>query len=115
LGHKTTGLTIITDRGVVERSKKDGLLSNQIQSVNYDKNQLWIGTDQGVNKMVFSPEFTIVGLESYNERSGLLNAEIQQNAVLITGEYVWVGSSSGLSRLQKTSDNRPNIKPVLEL
>lgn len=115
LGHKTSGLTIIADKKVIEFTKKAGLLSNQIQSVNYDNYQLWLGTDQGVNKLVFSPEFQLLGLESYNEKSGLLNAEIQQNAVLVTGQHVWVGSSSGLSRLLRNNVNRPTVKPVLEI
>lgn len=115
LGTKTMGLIVITGEKIRTFTTREGLLSNQVQSVTCERNNVWLGTDQGLNKLIFTGEFKLTGLESYNEKSGLSNAEIQQNAVLITGDYVWVGSNSGLARLQKWGSGRTSVKPVMEL
>lgn len=116
IGHKNAGLSIIFENKVYSFSKLDGLLSNAIQSVVVDNQRtVWLGTDQGLNKLKLNDKFEIVKLESYNDKSGLINSEIQQNALLLTQNNVWIGSSSGLSRLQKVSKNRSNVKPILEL
>ena len=114
-GNKTEGLTIIEPKGVHRINVKSGLLSNTIESVFCDQQTIWIGTDRGLNKLVLSDDFKILKIESYNEKSGLLNSEIQQNALLITKNHVWIGSSGGLSRLTKNSSNRSYVKPVLEI
>lgn len=116
IGHKNSGLSIIYENKVFNFSKANGLLSNAIQSVVVDNNRtVWLGTDQGLNKLVFNEKFELLKLESFNEKSGLINSEIQQNALLLSQNYVWIGSSSGLSRLQKVSNTRNNVKPIVEL
>lgn len=115
LGNKTEGLTIISKQGVFNFKLADGLLSNAIQSILIENEIVWLGTDQGLNKLVFDSKFKLLNVESYSEKSGLLNSEIQQNGLLLTNSYIWIGSSSGLSRLKKTSENRSRVKPILEL
>lgn len=115
LGNKTEGLTIVSENGVFQFKTEDGLLSNAIQSVLVENETIWLGTDQGLNKLVLDENLKLIKVESYNEKSGLLNSEIQQNALLLTNSYIWIGSSSGLSRLKKTSENRSRVKPILEV
>lgn len=116
LGNKTEGLTIVPKNGnVVQYKTQDGLLSNAIQSVLVENETVWLGTDQGLNKLILNGNFKLLKVESYNEKGGLLNSEIQQNALLLTNAYIWIGSSSGLSRLKKISDNKSRVKPILEV
>lgn len=115
LGNKTDGLTILSKEGIFNFKVSDGLLSNAIQSVLTESETVWLGTDQGLNKLIFDAKFNLIKIESYNEKSGLLNSEIQQNALLLTSKYIFIGSSSGLSRLKKSSENRSRVKPIIEL
>lgn len=115
LGNKTEGLTIVTRDKTYSFKTNDGLLSNSIQSVVCDGNNVWVGSSLGLNKITFSPEFKLVKVETLNEKTGLLNSEIQQNALFLTKENVWIGSSTGLSSIPKVSKNRSLVKPLLEL
>ena len=50
-----------------------------------------------------------------NEKTGLVNSEIHQNAILLSNENVWICSSTGLSSMLKVSENRSFVKPLLEI
>jgi ligand-binding sensor domain-containing protein/serine phosphatase RsbU (regulator of sigma subunit) len=114
-GNKTEGLTIITKNKTFSFTVRDGLLSNSIQSVVADGNSVWVGSSLGINKLTFSDDFELLKIETFNEKTGLINSEIQQNAILLAGENVWICSSTGLSSILKESINRSFVKPLLEL
>jgi ligand-binding sensor domain-containing protein len=115
LGNKTEGLSIITKNQTYNFKTEDGLLSNSIQAVVCDGNKVWVGSSLGLNKITFSKSFKILKIETYTDKSGLLNSEIQQNGLHLTSEHVWIGSSTGLSSILKLSKNRSQAKPLLEL
>lgn len=115
LGNKTEGLTIITKSKTYSFTTQDGLLSNSIQSVVADGNTVWVGSSLGLNKLTFSGEFKLLKVETFNEKTGLINSEIQQNTILLMNENVWIGSSTGLSSILRVSKNRSLVKPLLEL
>lgn len=115
LGNKTEGLTVVTKTKVLSFTKENGLLSNSIQSIVCDENNVWIGSSLGLNKLTFSTDFKLLKVETFNEKTGLNNSEIQQNALFLTDNDVWVGSSTGLSSIAKVSKNRSLVKPILEL
>ena len=115
LGNKKEGLTVVTKDKSLVFTTVNGLLSNSIQSVVCDDNIVWVGTSLGLNKLTFSSSFKLLKVETYNEKTGLLNSEIQQNTLFLTDESVWIGSSTGLSSITKASKNRSLVKPLLEL
>lgn len=115
LGNKTGGLNIIHNDKLYSFTTESGLLSNQIQSLLVNQNVIWIGTDRGLNRITFNQNFKIIALESHSERSGLINAEIQQNSMLLTDSHIWIGSSSGLSRLKRNSSFNKSSKPIIEI
>lgn len=115
LGSKTMGLIIINGNKKHVFTTKDGLISNSIQSVVCDGNIVWLGSSLGLNKITFSKDFRIVKIETFNEKTGLLNSEIQQNGLYLSSDKIWIGSSTGLSSMTKESKNRSQAKPLLEL
>lgn len=115
LGNKTEGLTVLTPKRSYNFRTTDGLLSNSIQSVVCDGNHVWLGTSLGLNKLTFSDDFKLLKVESFNDKTGLLNSEIQQNALFLSANRVWIGSSTGLSSIEKVSKNRSLAKPLVRL
>jgi len=115
LGNKTSGLTIISQDRTHSFTTKNGLLSNSIQSIVADGNNVWIGCNLGLNKLTFTDDFKLIKVETFNEKTGLINSEIHQNAILLTNENVWICSSTGLSSMLKVSANRSFVKPLLEI
>lgn len=115
LGNKTKGLTVISGEKTYSYTTNDGLLSNSIQSIVVDGNHVWLGSNLGLNKLTFSNDFELIKVETFNEKTGLINAEIHQNAILLTKDNVWICSSTGLSRMNKHSENRSLVKPLLEI
>ncbi len=115
IGNKSEGLTIISNRDVFNFKKSKGLLTNAIQSIVIENETVWLGTEQGLNKLVFDSKFNLKKVESYSMKSGLVNSEILQNGLVLSAGYIWIGSSSGLSRLKKVSEYKNRLKPILEL
>ena len=114
-GNKTRGLTIIDNKNnVQEFTKLNGLLSNSISTINIDENSIWCGTSKGLNKLKLNGNKVLL-LESYNERNGLINPEIEENGLLVISNQVWIASSTGLSSLEistNTSTPEPSKMEV---
>ena len=114
IGTKTNGLTILKDGVYSKFTTKNGLLSNTVQAVVLLNDQLWVGTNRGVN-ILRMKNGKVVSISSLEKRSGHKNTEIQQNALIATGQLIWVGSTTGLSRINPTEkfDQVPN--PIVAL
>ncbi|MFK7787548.1 MAG: two-component regulator propeller domain-containing protein [Crocinitomicaceae bacterium] len=116
LGNKTEGLTIISTSGkVLTFGTEEGLLSNLVQAICIDNNEVWCGSDRGLNKLIFH-EGRLSKLETLNEKGGLINSEVQQNALQLHKRHLWVGSSTGLSKinLDQNHANKADIQIELQ-
>lgn len=115
LGNKTEGLTVVFPSGNVRNfGTKEGLLSNLVQSIQIDKKNVWCGSDQGLNKLIFQGE-KLVKLELYNDKSGFINSEVQQNALQLSGRQLWVGASTGLSRINVDINRATTFQARIDL
>lgn len=114
-GTSASGLYILNNKNIAHLTNREGLLSNSIQSIFYQSGSLWLGTNKGLNKVILDDNFKIKKIESYNDKTGLINSEIQQENLLVTDEFIWIASSSGLSRMRKDKGDRKQFKPRLEL
>lgn len=71
----------------------DGLTSNICRNLFISGNNIWIGTDKGLNKVTFSQSgLTVL---PYTHSDGLSTDMI--NAVFVDGDEVYVGTSEGLN------------------
>lgn len=108
------GLFILNQNSFVNFNKKDGLLSNAINSIQKsDDNTIWIGTDLGVNKITLNKQFEIQGVKAYTDEDGLKSAAIEQNATLEQNGFIYFGTGEGLVSYNSKEDIISNQKPKL--
>ena len=108
------GLFIQKDNQFLNFSKKSGILSNSINSIQtQNNNTIWIGTDQGINKLVLNNDYSIKTIKSYTDEDGLKSTAIEQNASLIHNGLVYFGTNEGLVSYNAKEDIVSNEKPKI--
>lgn len=114
VGSIDEGLFILEKNKFKNYTKKNGLLSNSINAIKQmNSNELWIGTDQGINKLVFDNQNAISSIKSYNDDDGLKAAAIEQNAILESAGSLYFGTSEGLVSYNMKEDIISDVKPKL--
>jgi len=88
----------------------EGLLSNACKHIFVDQstNDIWISTNQGLNKIVSSGSHKSFHLSGYTTDDGLPSNEINQTCV--TGNDVWIATTNGLALMQN-NDRKPVPRP----
>lgn len=71
----------------------DGLVDNDVLSVEVYEGEVWIGTSKGLNKF-YNNNFI-----KYTKEDGLLEGSIM--AIDVNEDYVWLGLDTGLSRIDR--------------
>jgi ligand-binding sensor domain-containing protein/signal transduction histidine kinase len=95
---------------------KDGLNADFIYSVVTDqKNQIWLGTGRGVNKIVFDTANESVKIASLSLAGDISSAECNQDAAIYDNENnLWFGTVSGLFKYVPDSGSKTvYIPPVI--
>ena len=107
---KTDSCTVYT--------KSDGLLSNYIYQLEFDKRgNLWIGGQKGIEKANVNDQNKIIKIMSAAAQEQYLTAEVNLNASLSDGEGgMWIGNVYGLVyydyKQQATRQIQPS--PIIE-
>jgi ligand-binding sensor domain-containing protein/serine phosphatase RsbU (regulator of sigma subunit) len=108
------GLFIYNRDKFVNLNKKNGLLSNSINALQTTKdNNLWIGTDLGINKISLNKDLSINNIKAYTDEDGLKSPAIEQNASLEQNGFLYFGTSEGLVSYNAKEDIISNEKPKL--
>lgn len=84
----------------VNINKNNGLLSNKIYSIKAKENQLFIGSNKGINIVVFDGD-SIQQIISLSKQSGLKHYGVQENSLLFEGQNLWVCTRTGVSILNE--------------
>ena len=100
---KTTNAKYIFKRYQYTPNEPTGILSNTIHTLFIDKeNNLWIGTDNGINKLDNSTN----SFEPYRNISDEINP-LSHNSVSVIFEdsfgYIWIGTWNGLNQMNKAT------------
>jgi ligand-binding sensor domain-containing protein/two-component sensor histidine kinase len=89
---------IKNDQVIRHITTRNGLSSDICRSMFLRDNNLWVGTDKGLNKIPISqPPYSIT---TYTTSDGLPNDVI--NAIYVDGDTVYVGSPAGLTLFNET-------------
>ncbi len=107
------GISFFNVKQSITISKRDGLCSNNITSLAWDTidKSLWVGTDQGINKLKLTPDFEVKSLRFYGEQEGFNGVEVNQNGILIDDKgLTWFCTPNGLSMYNRNFDY-PNLTP----
>ena len=96
---------------------KDGLNADFIYSVITDqKNQIWLGTGRGVNKIIFDTASGNVKISSLSVAGDISSAECNQGAAIYDNRNnLWFGTVSGLFKYVPDSARRKDYLPPVVL
>ncbi len=106
----SNGLFVISDKRIVYHlNSQNGLTSDFINDIVQDyQGVIWIATKKGINYIHFDeqgyPQLLRIGAES-----GLVSEEV--NRVMITDKNIYVGTSEGLSILERTNLKLRSVPP----
>jgi len=96
---------------------KDGLNADFIYSVATDhKNQIWLGTGRGINKIIFDTASETVKISNLSIPGDISSAECNQEAALYdSNKNLWIGTVAGLFKYFPDSGNRNIYLPPVVL
>lgn len=119
-----------TDNGILEITlKKDsvqkekwisvdqGLSSNNVYQLIWSQNDLWVGTEKGLDRIVFDSLYQIIEIEHFGFEEGFEGVETNINAAQLDDfGNLWFGTVNGLYLYQGGEVNYEQRKPpVLSL
>lgn len=113
-GTQDGGVVVFHNGKFKELNTKTGLCSNLINGIDYKDGELWIGTDKGVNKITFKPDFEINSINYFDSESGFSSNEVNQNGVFIDDDKnIWFCTIEGITRYNSSLDWAHSIPPKL--
>jgi ligand-binding sensor domain-containing protein/serine phosphatase RsbU (regulator of sigma subunit) len=112
-GTKNNGPVSFNGKKFKSYTKDMGLLSNYIKELKWDpiNKCLWVGSDNGINRVKFNNELEIYDLRNYGDREGFKGIEVSLNSSFIDNKgLLWLGSINGLTCYNSKYD-LPNTTP----
>jgi serine phosphatase RsbU (regulator of sigma subunit) len=115
-----TKYDVTTDETTIFNSKNSEISSNSINMMIFDEdNQLWVGTDKGLDRIIFNPpqiirktKEHISEIKHFGKADGIIGGEINRNAVCEDEDgNIWFGSNRGAIKLDITVDDVSNYTP----
>ncbi|MEL6537565.1 MAG: two-component regulator propeller domain-containing protein, partial [Bacteroidota bacterium] len=98
---------------VGQYSTLDGLLSFNVYSIAWRENDLWLGTDQGLNRLTFQGD-SLVELAQFTGDQGFKGIEANHKAVSVSAEgNIWWGTIDALTQYQAAYDDRVEENPEI--
>ncbi len=114
IGTEGQGIFAVEGRKVVKHlSIQTGLLANLITLLNVDEqNNVYIGTNQGLNKYVASED----RIYTYTEKNGFVGIETKNNASFRDAEgNLWFGTVGGVVMYDPSKDRKTGIEPLTHI
>jgi sensor histidine kinase YesM/ligand-binding sensor domain-containing protein len=91
----------------------DILISNYIHCISIDSNEIWLGTDKGIDRLIFHSNIKQVSIQHIGKRDGIYSNEITD--ISIDNDTVYASSPSGLFFFDKKYINQIKEKPILNI
>jgi len=118
LGTLGDGIWVVNKQSPREIKKLSGvkeLNSENIYQIIFDnENNLWAGTEKGVNKIVLDENNSISDVFYFDRSNGFLGIETCQNAVSKDSKgNIWFGTMNGLTKYSPTKSQAKKIKPTV--
>jgi len=94
-----------------------GLISNNIKLLEVDaSNNLWIGSEKGVNVLKLDAARNVLSKEYYGQLDGFRGVETNKNTVLKDAENnLWFGTVNGLTKFNATVQKGKDYPPKIYL
>jgi ligand-binding sensor domain-containing protein/serine phosphatase RsbU (regulator of sigma subunit) len=79
-----------------------GLIGNTVQAITIHQNEVWVGTEEGLSRLIYEDDNLNVlrEIESFTTADGLLDNDIFS---LVTGAdgHIWISSMNGVARFDR--------------
>lgn len=100
---------------MINYNKNDGLLSTHIYALLLDNfNNLWLGTERGLDNLLFDSERHLLNVNHYGPKEGLKGIEINEGAVYLDhNNNLWFGTVEGASFFNNQKFVTENTPPNL--
>ena len=93
-----------------------GLISNNIKLLQSDENNLWIGSEKGLEYLTLDGARNMVSKEYFGQREGFRGIETSLNTVVKDGQSnLWFGTVNGLTKYNKTIQKGVVYPPKIHL
>jgi len=115
-GTKNNGLVSFDGKKFKSYTSDLGLLSNYIKELKWDpiNKCLWVGSDNGINRIRFNNDLEIYDIRNYGDREGFKGIEVSQNSSFIDKDgLLWLGSINGLTCYNRKYDIPNTIPPTV--
>jgi ligand-binding sensor domain-containing protein len=111
------GLNIISGNSVKVLSQREGLCSGNIYLLMFDnKHRLWVGTEQGVDRVVLNDKFDIAECRHYGKNEGFAGIEVYKNSCFRNKDgQLWFGTVNGAIAYHPDEDIPPSAAPKIHL
>ena len=114
VGSNAYGLGILKNGKFKTISKKDGLLSNYIKSIFMDaKNNIWLSTNIGLNRLELDENNNLVHLKTYTISDGLYSNDVR--ACYVDENKVYVATSNGLNIIDISKEENVILAPRIHI
>ncbi len=92
---------------------QDGLNSNNIYFLFYDNNnQLWVGTEKGINRITFNEQGEIKDIFTYGKAEGFKGVETSINGALMDHNgNLWFASIIGVTKYEPGIEQQNQVEP----
>ncbi|MGN6647578.1 MAG: ligand-binding sensor domain-containing protein [Cytophaga sp.] len=113
-GTADAGLIIYDGKKFYSVSKQQGLYSNNIYSCIYDvEGDLWIGTDKGIDRILFTAGHAIANQRHYGKSEGFTGIETIQNAACLDkDDHIWFGTVKSATVFNPAADRKIQVPRV---
>ena len=106
VGTNGEGLIAFKDNKIIHHiSKENGLSSNNCRNIFVSNGVVWVGTDAGINKVVYSDSNLFI--TSFSSADGLSSDII--NAIYVDDKDVYVGTPDGLTYFNEGNISKKSI------
>lgn len=112
IGTSNKGLNVMDQKTeVITRmnSKNSNLISDKIKFITGKENEVWIGTDNGLNKI----DKNTNQIKSYTIGNGLTNTNIR-TLFIDDKDYLWIGTTDGINLLNLKDDTISDITYIFK-
>ncbi|MES2760900.1 MAG: two-component regulator propeller domain-containing protein [Bacteroidota bacterium] len=91
-------------------SVKDGISSNCVNSILFNKDEVWFISNNGINELKIDTYLNRVKeIKSYNKGQGFASYDNKPNTTVFDDDkYIWIGSIEGLTQYKNINDIEKN-------
>ncbi|MBE0424187.1 MAG: histidine kinase [Lutibacter sp.] len=114
IGSNSYGLGILKNGKIKTFSTANDLLSNYIKSIFVDKkNNIWLSTNLGLNRITLDAGNNLVNLKTYTISDGLYSNDVR--ACYVDKEKVYVATSNGLNIIDISNEENSIASPKIHI